>query len=47
MIDQEIIVFSAARTGSTLIWQCLSQVFKKVHKAQESPHVSFQVPPTL
>lgn len=33
MIDQEVIVFSAARTGSTFIWQCLSQVFKKVHKA--------------
>ena len=32
MIDKEVLVFSAARTGSTLIWQCLSKIFKTVHK---------------
>ena len=32
MKNEEVIVFSAARTGSTLIWQCLSKIFKKVHK---------------
>jgi len=40
MIDKEILVFSAARTGSTLIWQCLNKIFKTVHKhhdGQASP----------
>ena len=32
MINKEIIVFSATRTGSTLIWQCLIKLFKTVHK---------------
>lgn len=34
MIDKEVLVFSASRTGSTFIWQCLSRVFKTVHKGQ-------------
>tara|TARA_R110000824_G_scaffold72339_3_gene184648 strand:+ start:2852 stop:3553 length:702 start_codon:yes stop_codon:yes gene_type:complete len=36
MIDKEVLVFSAARTGSTLIWQCLCRLFKTVHKSQDS-----------
>jgi hypothetical protein len=40
MIDKEVLVFSAARTGSTLIWQCLCRVFKTVHKSQGSRGVA-------
>ena len=32
MIDKEVLVFSAGRTGSTFIWQCLCKIFTKVHK---------------
>ena len=32
MIDKEVLVFSASRTGSTFIWQCLCKIFTKVHK---------------
>jgi len=47
MIDKEILVFSAARTGSTLIWQCLSKIFKTVHKGhdgQASPFFQRNLP---
>jgi len=33
MIDQQIMVYSVPRTGSTLIWQCLTKIFTKVLKA--------------
>lgn len=33
MIDKELVVYSAPRTGSTLIWQCCKEIFNKVHKA--------------
>ena len=32
MIDKEVLVFSASRTGSTFVWQCLCKIFTKVHK---------------
>ena len=35
--DKEIITFSATRTGSTLIWQCLIKLFKTVHKLHVNP----------
>lgn len=47
MIDKEVLVFSAARTGSTLIWQCLSRIFKTVHKSHDgkaSPFFNRKVP---
>ena len=36
MIDQQIMVYSVPRTGSTLIWQCLGKIFTKVLKAHKS-----------
>lgn len=39
MIDQEVIVFSATRTGSTFIWQCLNELFETVHKIHPSSHL--------
>ena len=33
MINQQIMVYSVPRTGSTLIWQCLTKIFTKVLKA--------------
>jgi len=33
MINQQIMVYSVPRTGSTLIWQCLKKLFKDVLKA--------------
>lgn len=33
MTDKEVVVYSAPRTGSTLIWQCCKEIFSKVHKA--------------
>jgi len=47
VIDKEVLVFSAARTGSTLIWQCLGKIFKTVHKhhdGQASPFLQRQLP---
>jgi hypothetical protein len=47
VIDKEVLVFSAARTGSTLIWQCLSKIFKTVHKRHDgtaSPFFKRRVP---
>jgi len=42
MINKEIIVFSATRTGSTLIWQCLNEIFEKVHKVHPTASSDFQ-----
>jgi hypothetical protein len=42
MINKEIIVFSATRTGSTLIWQCLNEIFEKVHKVHPSAEADFE-----
>jgi len=33
MINQQIMVYSVPRTGSTLIWQCLTKIFTKVLKS--------------
>jgi len=33
MIDKDVMVYSVRRTGSTLIWQCLAQLFSHVKKA--------------
>ena len=33
MINQQIMVYSVPRTGSTLIWQCLAKIFTQVLKA--------------
>jgi len=33
MINQQIMVYSVPRTGSTLIWQCLAKIFTRVPKA--------------
>jgi len=35
MINQQIMVYSVPRTGSTLIWQCLKKIFKQVLKAHK------------
>ena len=35
MINQKIMVYSVPRTGSTLIWQCLSKIFSRVAKAHK------------
>jgi len=36
MINQQIMVYSAPRTGSTLIWQCLTKIFTKVLKSHRN-----------
>jgi hypothetical protein len=33
MINQQIMLYSVPRTGSTLIWQCLTKIFTRVPKA--------------
>lgn len=35
MINQQIMVYSAPRTGSTLIFQCLKKIFTKVSKSHK------------
>ncbi len=35
MINQQIMVYSVPRTGSTLIWQCLKKIFKQVLKSHK------------
>jgi len=35
MINQQIMVYSVPRTGSTLIWQCLTKIFSRVAKAHK------------
>jgi len=36
MINQQIMVYSVPRTGSTLIWQCLAKIFTKVLKSHRN-----------
>tara|TARA_R110000824_G_C15075400_1_gene663807 strand:- start:105 stop:980 length:876 start_codon:yes stop_codon:yes gene_type:complete len=36
MINQQIMVYSVPRTGSTLIWQCLAKIFTQVLKAHRN-----------
>ena len=36
MINQQIMVYSPPRTGSTLIWQCLTKIFTKVLKSHRN-----------
>ena len=36
MINQQVMVYSVPRTGSTLIWQCLAKIFTKVLKAHRN-----------
>ena len=36
MINQQIMVYSVPRTGSTLIWQCLTKIFTKVLKSHRN-----------
>ena len=36
MINQQIMVYSVPRTGSTFIWQCLTKIFNQVLKAHKN-----------